>query len=424
MLIEFSVSNFKSIRETQTLTMAASKYFKEMENENCIDTGITGLPKLLRSAVIYGSNASGKSNLLSAIDFMNFMVRSSVKDIEEGEVLSVVPFRLDRDSKSKDSEFEIIFVEEKTRYQYGFAVNKTRVTREWLIAYPERRPQRWFDREYNQRKELDDYTFGPRFQGGRLRQEWKNATRSNALFLSVAVQFNSEQLKPVFNWFQKRLRVLNPPVPFFPGITSSVCETKEDKEKVINFLKVADLSINDISITKEKISSAGLIAADSKLPENFKKIMKVMDGVEIDRILFLHKNNETGELIPFDISNESNGTKNLFGFAGYWVKMMSNNQVLFVDEIDTSLHPLIVQSLVNLFHRSGSNAQLIFTTHDTSLLSQNIMRRDQIWFIEKGESGVSRLYSLVDFKVREREALERGYLRGRYGAIPFIKEPV
>lgn len=420
MLIEFSVTNYRSIREKQTLSMAASKYYGELKDKNCFNSGIPGLPQLVRSAVIYGPNASGKSNLLVALSLMQDLVQSSAKEIQAGEKLDIHPFQLDRASKDKESEFEVLFIEGGVRYQYGFAVNKTRVMREWLIAYPGRRPQRWFDREYNRKKKMDEYEFGPRFLGGRIRQDWKSATRGNALFLSVAVQFNSEQLMPVFNWFQKRLRVLSPNFTLNPGNTANACETEKGKNKVIKFLSAADLSIADIRIVKRKFTSDELPKdMPAELREHFRK---ELEGQEVGEVKFMHKNTETGELVSFDPRDESDGTRNLFAFAGPWLDVIGHDKVLFVDEIDSSLHPLIVHELVRLMHQSGGKAQLVFTTHDTTILSQNIMRRDQVWFIEKDEAQASRLYPLSDFKAREKEALERGYLRGRYGAIPFIQQ--
>ena len=420
MLIEFSVTNFRSIKEKQTLTMAASKYFKEMEKENCFESGLEGLPKLLRSAAIYGPNASGKSNLLAALSFMQNMVLSSAKDIQEGEALGISPFQLDRASKDKESEFEINFIEGSVRYQYGFALNKNRILREWLIAYPGRRPQRWFDREHNGETGEDIYEFGPKFLGGRLRQDWRKTTRSNALFLSVAVQFNNEQLRPVFNWFQKRLLIISPRIPLDIGYTATACESEEAKIKVLNFMNAADLSIADIRIIKKMFSPEDL---PQDLPTGLREhLHKELDGKEVKDLKIMHKNTETDELVPFGLNDESDGTKSLFSFAGPWLDVITNNKVLFVDEIDSSLHPLVVHQLVRFLHHAGGTAQLVFTTHDSTILGQDILRRDQVWFIEKDKSNASKLFSLSDFKVRENEAIERGYLRGRYGAIPYIEE--
>lgn len=420
MLIEFSVTNFRSFREKQALSLAASKYFTEHSDLNCFETGVKGLPKLLRSAVIYGPNASGKSNLISSLSFVRFMVLSSAKKIQEGDELDVVPFLLDQASKNKETEFEIIFLEGGVRYQYGFALNKTKVCREWLIAYPECRPQKWFEREYKPEAGGDTYKFGLKFQGGRLRQDWKRATRGNALFLSVAVQFNSEQLKPVFYWFQKRLRIINYPIFLHPGYSLSVCETENGKKNVVGFLNASDLSIEDLSMDKKNIPHENL---PEDMPDEIKEqIRKDKGNLEVIDLKFMHKNSESDELVPINVNDESQGTKNLFAFAGHWIDVIGSDKILFVDEIDSSLHPLIVHQLVRLLHSSGSKAQLVFTTHDTTILSQDIMRRDQIWFIEKDELNASKLYPLSDFKVREHEAIEKGYLRGRYGAIPLIKE--
>lgn len=413
MLIEFNATNFRSLRETQTLSLAASKYFQEMKEQNSFETGIKGLPRLLRSAVIYGPNASGKSNFLSSLAFMRYMVLSSAVKIQEGQELEAAPFLLDHDSKDKESEFEIIFIEEGVRYQYGFALNKNRVLREWLIAYPEGRPQRWFDREFDPKTGEYAYEFSSKFLGGRLRQDWKKATRDNALFFSVAVQFNSEQLKPVFRWFHERLQIVK---HLNVGLkTFSTCETELGKKKVASFLNAIDLGIADIQIDKKQLLPDDLAR---EIPIELRaQLLK-----EIWEVKFLHKNIETGDLVPFGLPDESDGTKNLFAFAGPWLDVMENDMILLVDEIDTSLHPLVVHQLVRMLNGHKGKSQFVFTTHDTTLLSQDIMRRDQIWFIEKDKSNASKLYSLSDFKVREKEALERGYLKGRYGAIPFIRE--
>ncbi|MDP2167914.1 MAG: ATP-binding protein [Thermodesulfovibrionales bacterium] len=420
MLIEFSVTNFRSFREKQTLSLATSRYFKDRVEQNCFDTEIKGLPKLLRSIAIYGPNASGKSNLVSALSFMRYMVLSSAKKIQEGEELNVVPFLLDQASKERESEFEIIFIEGGIRFQYGFALDKMRIHSEWLIAYPEGRPQRWFERKYNHETKKDTYEFGSKFLGGRLREDWKNATRSNALFLSVAVQFNSEQLKPLYLWFQKSLRVIPHRVSLSPQYTCDTCETEEGKKKMLDFLNAADLSIADIRIDKKRFSYEDL---PKGMPDKLKEgLLKKLEGKDIQDIKFMHKNSETAELVPFAAEYESDGTLNLFSFAGPWLDVIGNDKILFVDEIDSSLHPLVVHQMVRLLHGSGGKAQLVFTTHDTTILGQDILRRDQIWFVEKDESNASKLYPLSDLNVREHEALERGYLRGRYGAIPVIKE--
>ena len=421
MLIEFSVTNYLSFKEKQTLSMAASNYFTEMP-ENLIDTGIKGLPKLLSSAAIYGPNASGKSNFMKALYFMGYMVVVSSQRLQEGQKLDVVPFLLASQSRQKESEFEIHFIAEGIRYQYGFSADKEMIYKEWLVAYPKGRPQLWFERDFDREKKEYIYEFGSRFLGGNMRQVWEKATRNNALFLSTAIQLNNEQLKPIFNWFEEKYEPQNSR-PY--GITCFKCKHDDFKKRVIDFMNSLDISIEDILIEEELID---LDKMSMDVPKELKDAVAVLKSIKQGelknlKVEFMHKNSETGELIPFDIeTQESEGTKNLFDFSNHWFKMQDNNTVLFIDEIESSLHPLVVRKIIHMLHQSNSKAQLIFTTHDTTILSQEIMRRDQIWFIERDQQSTSRLYPLSEFKVRKGESLEKAYLDGRYGAIPIIEE--
>lgn len=423
MLIEFSVSNFRSIHETQTISMAASKYYKEKIEDNSFVSGISSLPRLLRSAVIYGPNAAGKSTLVMALAFMRGMVVNSASKSQEGEEIEVTPFLLDSKSREKGSEFEIFFVEEGVRYQYGFVINTERILREWMIAYPKGRPQYWFDREFNPLTSKYNYEFGDKFLGGRRRDDWSMNTRGNALFLSTAILLNNEQLKPAFHWFQKRLRILEPHTSLGPGYTAKICEKEEARNRIVEFLNEHDIGISDIIIEKRKFSVDDL---PSDIPDELKEeLKKDLEGKDLTDIYFAHKQIDSDEKVLFSPFQESHGTRNLFSFAGPWQDVVDNDRVLIVDELDTSLHPLIVHHLVKLLHKDGeSKAQLIFTTHDTTILSQEIMRRDQIWFVEKSKGLSTTIYPFSDFNVRANEAWEKGYLQGRYGAIPFIRTTI
>lgn len=421
MLLDFSVTNYRSIRERQTLSMAASAYFKELESLNTFDAG-TGekAPRLLRSAVLYGPNASGKSTLIQALDFMQDRVLHSQKESQAGDEIDTVPFKLSAASRADDSEFEIAFVELGVRYEYGFCCNRQRFTEEWLYAYPQGRAQKWFHRVFDAEAGKDAYKFSSLFEGERKRQDWKDLTRSNALFLSTAIQLNNEQLRPVFDWFQHRLRVVASTSELHAGYTVSRCKDDGEKAKVVGFMNSADLSIADIRL-KETPLSAEL------LPKGFpaqvkEELLQKAKGQQFMSVKFVHADTETGEPIEFTENEESDGTRALFAFAGPWLDVTENERVLVVDELDTSLHPLLVQHLVKLLHHTGSKAQLIFTTHDTTLLSQKLLRRDQVWFMEKDETRATQLYPLSKFSPRENEAVERGYLNGRYGGIPFLKD--
>lgn len=421
MLLEFSVTNYRSIRERQTLSMASSAYFGEMSTLNTFeaDTG-EKTPRLLRSAVLYGPNASGKSTLIQALDFMQDRVLRSQKESQAGDEIDTVPFKLSAASRAADSEFEISFVERGVRYEYGFCCNRQRFTEEWLYAYPQGRAQKWFHRVFDAETGKDAYKFSTLFDGERKRQDWKDLTRSNALFLSTAIQFNNGQLKPVFDWFQHRLRVVTSAKDLNAGYTASRCKNESDKIKVIEFMNSADLGLADIQV-KEIAFSPELLPSD--LPANVREeLTKKMGGQRLMRVKYMHADSETGNPIEFDEQEESDGTRALFAFAGPWLDVTENERVLVVDELDTSLHPLLVQHLVKRLHHTGTKAQLIFTTHDTTLLSQKLLRRDQVWFMEKDASRTTQLYPLSKFSPRENEAVERGYLNGRYGGIPFLRD--
>jgi uncharacterized protein len=421
MLINFSVTNYRSILERQTLSMVASSYFKELEALNTFDIGSSEkMPSLLRSAVLYGPNASGKSTLIQALKFMKDRVLNSQKESQAGDEINTVPFKLTASSRSAESEFEITFVEQGVRYEYGFQCNRQRFVEEWLFAYPLGRAQKWFHRVYDTDLEKDVYKFGSTFEGERKRHDWKAQTRANALFLSTAIQLNNTQLKPVFEWFRQRLRIIDSANGLHQGYTITRCQNDADKTKIVAFMNSAGLSVDGINLKTTPFSMDSL---PKELSEQFKQeVARNMSGEVITSIKYLHRDTETNEIIEFEEAEESQGTRALFAFAGPWLDVIENERVLVVDELDTSLHPLLVQQLVKLLHHTRTKAQLIFTTHDTTLLSQKLLRRDQVWFMEKDATRSTRLYPLSDFSPRESEAVERGYLNGRYGGIPFLKD--
>lgn len=420
MLIEFKVTNFRSIKETQTLSMVAGNTARDKELDcNTFDSGIANLPKLVRSSVIYGPNASGKSNLIQALAFVERMVRESAREAQVGEPIEINPFRLDTTSREQDTEFEIHFIAENVRYQYGFSLNTQRITSEWLTAYPNAAPQRWFERQYDVKNDKYEYKFSSFFDEGKTRQARAEQTIANNLYLSVAVQKNSQKLLPVFTWFQKKLNYILDMQHLGTRRTSNLCQEHEGKFKVLTFMNAAGIPVKDLQVERK------LITLDD-LPEEFpdeikQKILKDLDGEVSYRTKFIYMASD-GVLVPFEFSDESDGTQALFAFAARWLDMLETDAVLFVDEIDTSLHPLLVHHLIKLLHSSKSKAQLIFTTHDTTLLSQRMMRTDQVWFVEKDKQQSTKLYSLADFSSRPNEAIEKGYLSGRYGAIPFLSE--
>jgi AAA15 family ATPase/GTPase len=420
MLIEFRITNYRSFLTPQSLTLTTNTA-TELQEKNTFVSPVSNLPRLLRSAVVYGPNAAGKSNLVQAISFMKGFVLSSARESQEGKKIDVTPFLFTLQSSRNPSEFEVLFIQDGIRYQYGFEVNSKRVTGEWLFAYPEGRAQKWFERNYAPETQKDIWYFGPKFTGHR--KVWQEATRSNALFLSTAIQLNNEQLKPVFNWFDKTLVVLGERESIAPVFSIGECEEAEKKKKILKFMNAADLSITDIALEKKDFSMEDLRA---EMPQSIKEeIAKDLKGKKLTRLLFMHPSSDNGKDVALDFDKESAGTRKLFELAGPWLDVLDKGLVFFIDELDTSLHPLLVRFLLSLLHNPETNphnAQLIFATHDTTVLDQTLMRRDQVWFVEKDEENATRLYPLSDYKPRKGEALQKGYLYGRYGALPFPGE--
>jgi AAA15 family ATPase/GTPase len=420
MFIEFTVTNYRSILSPQKLSMVASNYEKDALGQNKFQPTQDESFSLLRSVVLYGANASGKSTFIQALQFVKNQVINSQKESQAGEAIEVLPFKLTKKSILEDSEFELVFIEQGVRYQYGFCCNANRFTEEWLIAYPNGRAQKWFHRVYDSNNSTDTYKFSSTFLGGRQRQITATQTRSNALYLSTAVQFNNAQLMPVFNWFKNKLRVVSSSHLLSDSYTKRMCEDEEAKLKIIQFMNSADLNIADIQLKKEVFSTQLLPKILSEEIKN--QVSHELSGKELTTLRYIHQLTDEAGTIEFEENEESDGTRTLFTLAGPWLDVIKNERVLVVDELDSSLHPLLVHYLIKALHMSKSHAQLIFTTHDSTLLSQKLLRRDQVWFTEKDEKNSTKLFPLSDFSPRENEAIEKGYLVGRYGGIPFLKD--
>ena len=415
MLIDFRTKNFRSLRDEQVLSLVAAAD-KTLLDTHALATGLRAAPHLLKSAVVYGGNASGKSNLIKALQYMRGVVLESTA-LQPGQTFDRLhPFKLDASSSSLPTEFEVTFILDGVRYQYGFAMNAQRIVSEHLLVYKAFKPQRWFERHFDAESRKDVYEFGPGLKGAK--SVWEGATRPNALFLSMAVQLNSEALRPVFDWFANRLVIFNEQSPLSPQFSVRMLKQEAQRKAICEFLRAADISIADIEVTTKqaRVHTIQFDLATGKREE-------ASGEQAVDEVKF-HHITEHGKAV-FDLMDESGGTRNLLFLAGPILDILDKGLTLVVDELDTSLHTLLVQALVRLFHRPEANiggAQLIFTTHDTSLLdAYGLFRRDQIWFVEKRPDQSSTLYPLLDFSPRKNEALERGYLQGRYGALPFLR---
>jgi len=346
---------------------------------------------------------------------MKGVVAESATQIKEGQKFHFQPFKLDGISSSKPSEFEITFIIDGIRYQYGFSLLAERITSEWLLVYKTSKPQIWFDRHYNPESNEDEYTFSTFLAGEK--KLWQKSTRSNSLFLSKAVDLNSGALRPVFLWIVQQLKIIGAGEQPMIEFSTLLAQLPEGNKQLLEFLNTADFSISELSLEMRKTREVSLKIEGEKPP-----VHQVLDSEALMPV-FLHKGAEGAA--KFEIHDESTGTQRMFAFAGPILDVLQNGSVLIVDELDGSLHTKIVRFLLNLINSSTSNrkgAQLVFTTHDTSIMDIKLFRRDQIWFVEKDQSHATHLYPLTDFRPRKNEALEKGYLAGRYGAIPFIND--
>lgn len=424
MLVEFRVSNFRSFREEQVLCFVASRDTSLPANTVAIDD-LT----LLRAAAIYGPNASGKSNLIAAMDVMREMVlRSATR--ETGSAFSVVPFGLGEETRGKPSTFEVSFYHNDIRYQYGFTASSVRIHNEWLFAYPKGRAQLWYERTFDEEQGITTWKYGPYLKGEKRRIAEK--TRDQALFLSVAAQWNHKQLKDTaYDWFRNRLRVISSRDVLRQVTARMILHWKADttmqglRSPFVELLRKADLGIHALRV--KEVDPKNIQFPDD-IPDAVREklIAQLQTEPPLD-IRLIHRDEDTKLEMELPLEEESDGTKRFFQLMGPFFQTVYQGFTVFVDELEASMHPLLSRELVKYVQNAGdpdSQAQLIFATHDTTLLDPELLRRDQVWFTEKDKHGATQLYSLFDYKEgrpRKGEALQKGYLAGRYGAIPVLK---
>ncbi len=422
MLVEFKVSNFRSFKGDTTFSMVASS-IKEHRDEDYLYE-VNDKLSLLKVSVIYGANASGKSNLFKAMLFMKDFVLHSVEKRLVGYYHHHIlqPFRLSVGGEKRPAFFEVIFYISDTFYRYGFGVDSKKVVSEWLFVRPNVPHKKEICYFY---RELDNFeVLNKKYFKESVDIVKKGKVRSDALLLTTAANFNGEVSLKVFSAFES-FYFLHRTFPF--PLTFMEIE-KNGTADVLSFLRMADLGIDDIRVQ---------VVPWEKIPEEVKKSVGITEKTLTGRIVRIsHKvYNESGQALGevwFDLGvDESEGTRLFFEMIGGVIVSLRRGAILFVDEIDSSLHPLLVKKICEIFLSKRFNpkgAQLIFTTHDVSLLRDSFLRRDQVWFVEKDNFGISHLYSLLEFKkngkkVRKDESYEKGYLLGRYGAVPVLSEP-
>lgn len=417
MLVEFSVENFRSIKDEARLSLVAGPGKEHRETHLVtpeLNEGVRSVP-LVRSAALYGANAAGKTNLVRALQAMQHIVTRSDRELQD---LPVAPFQFDLESKEQPTTFEVIAIANRMRFQYGFSARRDVVTDEWLYAWPKGRIQFWFERTTDAETGAVSCKFGDKLAGDK--EVWRRATRPNALLLSTAVTLNSEQLKPIFDWFRDNLHIAG--IGGWGPLFSLDWCRGDDKADVVRFLRAADLAIEDVRIVYTDLPPQELPA---DLPPELKhQTNEGLPDVKLVQVRVSHGTNR-GQPVELDLKDESDGTQKMFALAAPLLATLANGHVIVFDELHDNLHPALVRFLVDRFHDPEVNtkdAQLVFTTHDTSILSQDVFRRDQIWFCERNSRQETGVFPLTDFRPRRGlENLERSYLAGRYGALPYIR---
>ena len=413
MLAEFRVSNYRSFKDEQVLSLIATS--EESKGTNSVEVGGYNI---LKSAVVYGANASGKSNLIKAMACMNDIVSNSA-GYKPDQSLPIIPFAFDKKTKKQPSTFEVTFFMDSIRYQYGFSATSKQITREWLLSWPKKRSQTWFERDV---EEGEPY-FGPSLKG-QNKAIW-GKVKDNSLFLSTAAQWDHELLSKVYKWFEEEFREL-PPRKSGTQVTDQLFFSMKNIEEraeyynlAMELLKSADFGIDDIDIKKIDVDKLDF---PEGMPEGTRKaIIKNLSKLPRYSKSFSHCNGK----YSLSIEEESDGTQRFYALLGPLVTSLVFGFTIFEDELELNMHPLLTRKLIESIRELEFDvgcAQLIFTTHDTTLLDPELFGRDQVWFTEKDKQGATQLYSLADYKdVRKGEPMQKKYLAGRYGAIPILE---
>ena len=416
MLIQFTTGNFRSFLAPKTLSMEATSITEFPEN---LYKGKRY--KLNKCAAIYGANSSGKSNLIQAMGLMRMTLFESFEKSSTSS-LDFDPFLLKVDNK-EPSFFEVVFLIDGIKYRYGFEADDKAIRGEWLFETEKRKERVLFIRVE------DGIEVYPPFKEGNGLEE---KTRTNALFLAVVDQFNGRKSKRLMEWFRRFNIIDGLSHNDYRGITFEMLANEMTRNVLMKYFRELDLGFDQISIKKEVFNAAKMLPG---LPEDLAKQMFTdLEGETIANLTTRHKmfddNNEFIDVEKeFNVRRqESSGTNKIIDLSGSIFNTLNGGGILVVDELDAKLHPLLTVSILRLFQSektNKTNAQLIFATHNTNILSLGRLRRDQIYFTEKDKLGISDLYALVEHdmkgkKVRKDNSFEKDYMKGSYGAIPHI----
>jgi AAA15 family ATPase/GTPase len=419
MIAEFTIENFRSFKEKHALSLLAAKD-QDLIEQNTFEIGKK--LRLLKTAAIYGANASGKSNFFNAlVFFFNFAVLSGPRK-QVGDSIENEPFIFSKQTEGAPSSFEIIFYlsdknKENVKYRYGFSANNERVVYEYLFAVFNVRELSLFTREYQ------DISYTPNFKEG---ARAKPAVRENCTLLSVSAQNNGEIATRIVRYFKDTVIISG--LIDMPALTMSQLDDKKNCKSIVNFLKFADTNIytlkkDKIPLDFDKFGDADFVEYSRRKIPNYQSVVETR--VSVGHRVYDGQTPAGERFLP--VEEESNGTQKLFSYSGPILKALEKGLPLFIDEFDAQLHPLMIESIIKLFNSPVSNArnaQLVISCHAVNILTNKIFRRDQIWFCEKDQFGATDLYSLKKYRkpIRKDATFSKDYLQGKYGTIPCIDD--
>ena len=426
MILQFSVSNYRCFRGLQTLNLAASSQDKSLP-DNCIVTDLPGLEgkRWVKGVALYGANASGKTSLLAALFALGRLVENSARTTDPKEPIpGIEPFALCPDGEIVPTAFAVTFIADRVRYEYRLAATRERIWHESLRAFPKKVEQLWFSRDWN--VESSSYRWSPERPTGFQRDpQLESYTLSNMLFLSKAFASNRMELEPVFRWFKERLCALDLSARSALGLDFTLKQVEEKTAlyaRILDLLRHADLGVTGAKAVDRSPTAIPFSEIEAFFRNPQERLHEKLPQKRRAEPELTHRSSGDGE-VPLPWASESAGTHRIFSLAGPWLDILAKGSIACIDELETSMHPLMARELLRLFFSPKENpngAQILFTTHNPLLLDATLLRRDQVWFTDKDSAGEAHLYPLTDYSPRRSESLVRGYLSGRYGAVPFV----
>ncbi len=415
MIASFSVYNFLSFRSEQTLSFEAFPN-KDFEDLNCVEVkeGV----RLLKLGVLYGSNASGKTNVLKALNFVRRFVQSSRSN--KTESTGFIPFLFDDELAKQPGGFSLTFYLGKTKYIYQLKLDDTVVFYERLVYYPSTQPALVFERAYDKKLDKSIIEFGG--TAGLNSNERKLIEGFTIKNSSVIASYGKANIKrtvinDVYDWFSKEfLRIVTPRTDLFAYTCTNVEKEEKCKELILEFLQKADFNISDILFKENKLKIEEINEWGAQIPESDKQKIVKEGHLKVREVLFKHKTDLSEKTMP--IKYQSSGTLRYYEMGGLLARLLHPGTFMMIDELENSLHTDLVTHFLKTFLANTERSQLLVTTHDIHLLGEDFLRRDSIWFTEKNQDGASELFSLLDFKLHKNLSPFNAYRVGKLGAKP------